>query len=285
MSTGTIAIVAVVALLALAALFVLTTSARRDRAAAVGRLDRETRRRDKSRKDAADPEAAKVSGRDVERAAVLARTGGGAVEVVDRLPAPKAPRAPVDPETLGVTRRQFFNRSIVAMFGLGLTGFGAATIGFLWPTLSGGFGAKIRVGKLADILAQIRDTKEPVYVAEGRMYVVPYPKDAVSKAGGVYTGGVLEGMEEGVVALYQKCVHLGCRVPWCKSSQWFECPCHGSKYNRVGEYTAGPAPRGLDRFPVTVDGGVIVVDTGQLVQGPPNGTDTTGQGAEGPFCA
>jgi cytochrome b6-f complex iron-sulfur subunit len=98
-------------------------------------------------------------------------------------------------------------------------------------------------------------------------------------------GGVLAGMEEGVVALYQKCVHLGCRVPWCSASQWFECPCHGSKYNRVGEKTGGPAPRGLDRFGVSVDGGVVVVDTKQVIQGPPIGTNTTGQQAEGPHCA
>ncbi|HMC42913.1 MAG TPA: Rieske 2Fe-2S domain-containing protein, partial [Acidimicrobiales bacterium] len=67
--------------------------------------------------------------------------------------------------------------------------------------------------------------------------------------------------------------------------QWFECPCHGSKYNRVGEKKGGPAPRGLDRFGVSVDGGQIVVDTKQVVVGPPIGTDTTGQGLEGPHCA
>jgi cytochrome b6-f complex iron-sulfur subunit len=114
---------------------------------------------------------------------------------------------------------------------------------------------------------------------------VPYPKDALPKAEGAYAGAVLEGMQGGVTALYQKCVHLGCRVPWCKSSQWFECPCHGSQYNRVGEKKGGPAPRGLDRFGVEVSGGVVTVDTGNLVQGPPIGVNTTGQEAEGPHCA
>ena len=91
-------------------------------------------------------------------------------------------------------------------------------------------------------------------------------------------------MAQGYVALYQKCVHLGCRVPWCQTSQWFECPCHGSKYNRVGEKRGGPAPRGLDRFVLSVSGGTIVVDTGTIIQGPPIGTDTTGQGQEGAPC-
>ena len=92
-------------------------------------------------------------------------------------------------------------------------------------------------------------------------------------------------MELGLVALYQKCPHLGCRVPSCPSSGWFECPCHGSQYNRVGEKKAGPAPRGMDRFPVTVSAnGDVTVDTGTVVDGPPIGTNTTGQEAEGPHC-
>ena len=68
------------------------------------------------------------------------------------------------------------------------------------------------------------------------------------------TSAELPGMEAGVTALYQKCVHLGCRVPECLTSQWFECPCHGSQYNRVGEKKGGPAPRGLDRFAISVSG-------------------------------
>jgi cytochrome b6-f complex iron-sulfur subunit len=274
-------VVAVLVVLALAVLFVATTATRRDRVAAM-RGVREARRRDRG--NPLEVDEALLTGRDVERAAVLERQGGSAVPV-PATPAPPAPRVPLDDEALGVTRRQFFNRGIVAMFGLGLGGFGAATLGFLWPSLSGGFGSKIRVGKLDDILGQIASTREPVYVAEARTWISAYPQEAVAKAKQAYTGAVLEGMEQGVVALYQKCVHLGCRVPWCKSSQWFECPCHGSQYNRVGEKKAGPAPRGLDRFGVSVEGGVVVVDTKQVVQGPAIGTNTTGQEPEGPHCA
>jgi cytochrome b6-f complex iron-sulfur subunit len=94
----------------------------------------------------------------------------------------------------------------------------------------------------------------------------------------------LPGMEAGYTALYQKCVHLGCRVPECPTSQWFECQCHGSQYNRNGEKKGGPAPRGLDRFPLTVEGGRVSVDTGIIIIGPAIGTNTTGQEAEGPHC-
>ncbi len=280
MDTTTILGVAAVVLVVLGGLFVFATTRTRDRASAVGALSRETRKRDRRVKGDTDTETA--TGREVERSAVLARTGGGAL--VETKAAPPAIREPLDRDAYGVTRRQFFNRGITAFFALGLSGFGVAVIGFLWPTLSGGFGSKIKAGKLDDVLRQIADKKEPFYVPEGRFYINPYPKDDVKKAAEHYAGGVLEGMEGGVVALYQKCVHLGCRVPWCKSSQWFECPCHGSQYNRVGEKKGGPAPRGLDRFAVAVDGGQIVVDTGALSQGPPIGTNTTGQEAEGPHC-
>src|SRR5919206_518873 len=94
-----------------------------------------------------------------------------------------------------------------------------------------------------------------------------HPKPTRAKA--VYSPTVYAGMEKGIVALYQKCVHLGCRVPWCDTSQWFECPCHGSKYSRVGEKKGGPAPRGLDRFPIKVSGGSIEVDTRFIIPRPP----------------
>src|SRR3546814_16684555 len=91
-------------------------------------------------------------------------------------------------------------------------------------------------------------------------------------------------MEAGLVALYQKCPHLGCRVPECKSSPWFECQRHGSQYNQVGEKKGGPAPRGMDRFPMDMGEGRVTVDTGVIITGQPMGTTTTGQEAEGPHC-
>ena len=111
-----------------------------------------------------------------------------------------------------------------------------------------------------------------------------YPHEALDKAKAVYSPPELAGMEAGLVALLQKCPHLGCRVPQCVSSQWFECGCHGSQYNQVGEKKGGPAPRGMDRFAMEVKGTNFIVDTGTVILGPPIGTNTTGQEAEGPHC-
>ena len=141
------------------------------------------------------------------------------------------------------------------------------------------------VGKLDDILETIRTGDGFFYAPGARTWITEYPPDALPAARSVYEENIVSGMEQGIVALYQKCPHLGCRVPSCATSQWFECPCHGSQYNQVGEKKAGPAPRGMDRFPVTVAAnGDVTVDTGTIVAGPPIGTNTTGQEAEGPHC-
>jgi cytochrome b6-f complex iron-sulfur subunit len=288
-TAGTVLGIVVAGVVLLAVLLLFTTARRRDEDRAVGRLSRETRARDRSERAAAgalgdlEPPPA-MTGREVERAAAADRLERKVVLPATTEP-PRPPAVAVDMETFEVTRRQFLNRGVVTLFTLGLASFGGSMLAFLWPTLSGGFGSKIRAGTLDDILGQIEDKKEPFYVAEGRFYINPYPKDAVNKAKGISAyGAVIDGYEAGVVALYQKCVHLGCRVPWCATSQWFECPCHGSQYNRVGEKKGGPAPRGLDRFVVSVDGGVVNVDTKTIIVGPPIGTNTTGQEAEGPHC-
>ena len=284
MSTGAILAIAVVAVVVLAGLFLLSTARRSDRNAATGLLARETLKRDRqARKAKSTTEEASVlptaaTGREVERAV---RTQA----VATAAPKTPVPWTPMDEDQLGVTRRQFFNRSITVMMVAGIAGFAASIIAFLWPSLKGGFGSRVTVGKVDDILAEIDAAKGPKYVAEARTYLVPYPASALEKAKKVYSGAVLDGMNAGVVALYQKCVHLGCRVPWCSTSQWFECPCHGSQYNRVGEKKGGPAPRGLDRFAIVVGaGGLITVDSASRTDGPPIGTNTTGQEADGPHC-
>ena len=295
MDNSTVLVLVIAALIVLAAVFSFATARRRDERNALG---------DPSRGDsgvtapggpgapptgsnlpvaAADVAPPTGSGRELERSVAMERRGGGAVP--DPSVPPPAPVVIPDEEALGVTRRQVLNRGIVTTMTLAITAFGGACLSMLWPSLTGGFGSKIKVGKFDEIMEQIAEKKEPFYYAAGRFYITPYPKSATGAAKSITAySAVLEGYEQGVTALYQKCVHLGCRVPWCKTSQWFECPCHGSQYNRVGEHKGGPAPRGLDRFIANVEGGSIVVDTKLVIPGPPVGTNTTGQESEGPHC-
>ena len=180
-----------------------------------------------------------------------------------------------------VSRRDFFRRSLIASLVVFGAQFGGATIAFLWPNLKGGFGSVINAGKLEDIKAAIEETEQPYYYGAGRFYIIGYTGTASDDVD--YAS---EGVEsQGLMPLYQRCVHLGCRVPFCQQSQWFECPCHGSKYNTAGEYKLGPAPRGMDRFRIDVtDAGDVMVDTSQVVLGPPRGTDTLGKPPAGPYC-
>ena len=265
----------------LAGVVLFAASRRRDSGGATGALSRETLKRDKSATALeSDAELVGVSGRQVEASAALDRRPAAPATTNTEV----APFVPPDADALGISRRKFFNRSIIVLMGLSLSGFGAAILAFLWPMPKGGFGSKIRVGNVAEISAKITASKGFLYSAEGRMWMTNYPISAFEKAKKVYPAAVLPSMEAGIVALYQKCPHLGCRVPSCATSQWFECPCHGSQYNLAGEKKGGPAPRGMDRFATSVTGGVLTVDTGQIFQGPAIGTNTTGQEAEGPHC-
>ena len=280
----TLAILGIIALVVLAAVLIFATTRRRDAGAAISEVSAETRRRDRERVKASvgATDAEPATGRDVERAAVLARRDG------DLVPADESdvePWVAPDPEVIGVARRQFLNRAIIAVFGLNLTGFGLAVIAQLWPGASEGFGSKIKIGPVADVAADIQSGGGFLYKPEGRMWITEYPAGALEKGSLIYgSTPAWDGIQAGFKALYQKCPHLGCRVPDCGSSQYFECPCHGSFYNQVGEKRGGPAPRGMDFFAMSIENGALVVDTGNIVAGPAIGTNTTGQEREGPSC-
>ena len=276
MNSTTIITIAI-AVLAVLGLGVVLTATRRSDMSGVGVLSRETRKRDRDAK-----KSSRNARRDVEAEASAARSTAVAVMP----PAAVEPWVAPDAEMIGESRRAFLNRATGTLMSASLGGFAAALIAFLWKGADSGFGSKINAGKLEDVIGQLRANKGFLYLPEARAWVTEYPKEAISKADAIYAGQgpVFSGMSEGIVALYQKCPHLGCKVPECKTSQWFECPCHGSQYNRVGEKKGGPAPRGMDRFGVSVNNGLVVIDTGTVFGGPPIGVNTTGQEAEGPHC-
>jgi cytochrome b6-f complex iron-sulfur subunit len=288
MSTATVLLIAI-PLMVILALAIAFTSARRRDTEGLGRLSRETVARDRAISVDLGEDSA-LTGREIERAAVLERTGGGTDLLVREAPAPPEPWSPPDPEVIAVTRRQFLNRSAVTLMVVGTSAFGLACIAFLWPKAQGGFGATVTLGTVADVEAAILEgtgtgAANFAFFREAQSYITHYPPEAVEAAAGVYDPSLMPGIEAGYIASWRTCPHLGCSVPACATSQWFECPCHGSKYTRVGEKTAfGPAPRGLDHFPVIIEGDQFSVDTGARKLGLPQGTDTTAQGAEGPFC-
>jgi len=70
----------------------------------------------------------------------------------------------------------------------------------------------------------------------------------------------------GFMAVYHRCTHLGCTVPWDPTEQRFVCPCHNSQFDMQGVVENPPAPRPLDLFPVAIVDGEIKVDTGTVLQ-------------------
>jgi cytochrome b6-f complex iron-sulfur subunit len=282
MSTaGIIALVIGIAVVLAAVVFV--TTARRSDVRGAGALSGETRRRDDAARRARQ-EAEAAASRDLATVGSAAAPGAGLAKAPAAAP---APWTPPDPEAVGVSRRMFFNRASVTLTSASIGAFTAAGfVAFLWPSATGGFGQVVSIGKLDQIREGARGNSGFFYAPSARTWITEYPSEGLPKASTIYADNIYQGMDRyGLVALYQKCPHLGCRVPECKTSRWFECPCHGSQYNQVGEKKGGPAPRGMDRFPISVDaGGNVSVDTGTVVAGPPIGTNTTGQEAEGPHC-
>ncbi len=199
------------------------------------------------------------------------------VEPVDRPKAltPEAIKSLRTDQVKGVSRRQMLRYSIGGAMALWLLEITAGTVGFIWPNLTGGFGGRVRIGTLEDVKLQNSALPIgegfPAYVAEARAFIVLMDPGRQQFVPGEDTSG--DGAPLNVRALYQRCPHLGCKPNACVRNFWLECPCHGSRYDRLGIKAAGtqygPAARGMDRFSASVDGeGVLTLDTGKITLGP-----------------
>jgi len=175
-----------------------------------------------------------------------------------------------------LSRRRFLRRSMLAVWGVSTVAAVAGALEFMYPALSGDFGSSLVVGKKDEFKAVTPDKFQGdiagVYHRPvARAYIIHMaPETQFLLSGGnlhvlLENEYVLKDSDGSYwLALYQKCVHLGCTVPFRDSCVSFKCPCHGSHYNVNGEYLDGPAPRSLDRFRISFDGGNVVVNTGDI---------------------
>ena len=116
-------------------------------------------------------------------------------------------------------------------------------LAYLQPRLAEGeFGSVITAGLVDDF-----PPNSVTHIPNGRFYIVR-----------IGDGGFL--------AVYHRCTHLGCTVPWDATAQKFVCPCHNSQFDQQGTVENPPAPRPLDLFALTIENGEIKVDTGNIIQ-------------------
>ncbi len=162
-----------------------------------------------------------------------------------------------------LTRRRLLQIGFWSGLGVAVAGTVVGGLDMIYPGVVGGFGGKVSVNP-SDV-PKPGDKKE---IPEGRFWLV----NLTHEQGG-----------PGLLALWRKCPHLGCTVPWVPSfvwpdvttgadkQGWFRCPCHGSTFTDAGIRVFGPAPRSMDTMDVVVEeGGRVTVDTGKITPGGPD---------------
>jgi cytochrome b6-f complex iron-sulfur subunit len=146
-------------------------------------------------------------------------------------------------EADSVTRREFVNKALYAVGWAGVVGttvIGTTAFGrFMMPNVLEEPESKVRVG--------------------------PREKYAAMAPGDVNEDYKLKGiwmirLEDRVAALSTTCTHLGCIPTWLENDRKFKCPCHGSGFKPNGINFEGPAPRPLERFKISEEDGVLLVD-------------------------
>ncbi len=175
-------------------------------------------------------------------------------------PAPATVDTPVAtpvPERPVLTRRLFILGGFWSVIGLALVGLLGPSLDFAWPRKVTGAARDVIVSP--DRIPAPGD--DPVAIPEGRFFLLNLEPGTTPNQ---------EQTEGGLLALWRKCPHLGCTVPWRPDfnfkgrTGWFRGPCHGSTYTKEGGVIVfGPAPRSMDVFPLEVqDDNSVKVTTG-----------------------
>jgi cytochrome b6-f complex iron-sulfur subunit len=189
-------------------------------------------------------------------------SGGGTPASPARSLAVDTPIAKPVPKKNVISRRLFLLGGFWSGLGLAAVALLGPALDFMWIKNLRGFGGPIPV--TADRIPE--PGADPTRIVEGKFYLVNL------EAGATPNGEETSG---GLLALYQKCPHLGCTVPYNASFDfqgrkgWFRCPCHNSSYTKEGGVlVAGPAPRSMDVFPIEVnDDRSLTVSTGRSFEG------------------
>ena len=176
------------------------------------------------------------------------------------VPGAQVSRLPAD-----VSRRRFVVGAFWTGLGVTLLGSVGLFLDFFYPRKVSGFGGPVPAGKVTEY----PKGGEPKHDLPGKFWIVNLAPDETRPGG--------SGLGDGLLALYHKCPHLGCTVPWRRGFTfegdrgWYRCPCHGSTYTKAGIRIFGPAPRSMDTMRIDIDdAGNITVQTGDRTFGGPD---------------
>jgi len=145
------------------------------------------------------------------------------------------------------SRANFMILVFTAIFGFIGLGYIGAVIGYLIP-LKGAGSRPQDLGRVSDLAFNAGVAGPFTYDATGR-----------GDAQGVFAVRTGSGSEVNLV-LEQTCRHLGCPVAWTPGSSTFNCPCHGSVFNKIGDRIAGPAPAPLYKHNFRIKDGHLWVE-------------------------
>lgn len=147
-----------------------------------------------------------------------------------------------------INRREFLNLAWLASLGILTVNLGGVTYLFAMPRFKEGeFGGIFNAGRVSDLPEAGSAPKNEPKV---KMWI--------------------SNTDQGVMAIYKVCTHLGCLYNWSDQDGKFICPCHGSQFESDGSYIRGPAPRDLDRFMVQIvsEDGTVLAESDPETGGP-----------------
>lgn len=147
-----------------------------------------------------------------------------------------------DREKQDLTRRNFLSLMGWGLLGAGTLGFLGQAGKFFWPNVQYGPPSKFSIGKATN-----------------------YPDGAKQNIADQKVSIVRHGNKIGAISMV--CQHLGCTV--AASATGYDCPCHGSKYDDLGNVTHGPAQVQLFWFDISLTpSGDLEVDKSKKFQDP-----------------
>lgn len=126
------------------------------------------------------------------------------------------------------TRRNFLEMLGKISFFAALGGILTSSLRFLLPNVLYEPPTKFAVGKPSDF-----PEDSVSFIEEKRLFIFRQP--------------------QGMFAISSICTHLGCNVRWNPEEPGFDCPCHGSRFDKNGKNVAGPAPRPLKWYELDLD--------------------------------